>query len=406
VRQILETFTAEAWRRPVEEAEVDTLMVLVDATLQSGGDVHEAIRRGIHRALLSPWFLFRPEIPTSPSSEVAELLSAHALAARLSFFLWSRHPDAALRAAADDGTLLQAEVLEAQARRMWADPRAEALVAGFGAHWMGLPELVAATPDPTRFPQFDEPLRDAMREELLDLLGRVLGGELDMRSLLTAERTWVAPVLAAHYGLSDMAEAGYASVPGRGGGVLSTAAFLTWSSNPTRTSPVRRGSWVLENLLCEASPPPPDGVEQAFDQSPEAASIPEQLAAHRANPACAGCHDRMDPIGIALESFDAIGAARDAYEDGTPVQTASSLVGIGAFAEIAELGALLAEQPTTHRCMVQKAFTYALGRETRAKDWPYLEEVEARFIAGDFAFEELMVAVVLSEPFRSHRGGE
>ena len=405
VRDIFEAFVEEAWRRPVTPAELDAVMLGIEDTLQSGGDVHEAISRGVKRVLLSPAFLFRPEVPSSPEATVPELLSAHALASRLSFFLWSRHPDEALLARATDQSLLTPEVLAAETRRMLADERAEALVDGFGAHWMGLPELDAATPDPAGFPTFDEELRSAMALELRDLMRRVITGELDMKAILTADQTWVAPALADHYGLDGVSEAAYVAVPGRGAGVLSTGAFLTLSSNPTRTSPVRRGNWVLKNLLCEEAPPPPDGVEQAFDESPDAASIPEQLAAHRANPACASCHDRMDPVGIALESFDAIGAPRTTYPDGTSVETASALTGIGSFDDITELSVALADQEATHRCMVEKTATYALGRTTRAEDWPYLQEVEASFVSGGYTFEALVVALVQSELFRSHRGG-
>ena len=175
-----------------------------------------------------------------------------------------------------------------------------------------------------------------------------------MLDLLTAETSWLEPVLAEHYGVT-MAEAGYSSVPGRtGGGLLTTAAFLTGTSSTTRTSPVRRGHWVVNNIMCEEPPPAPDGVEQEFDQSEGANTIAEQLAEHRSNPACAVCHDQMDPIGVALESFNAVGLFRTVYDDGTTIETSGELAGIGSFTSVAELASALSGQARTHRCMVQK----------------------------------------------------
>jgi len=403
-RQIVQNFMDEAWRRPVTESEVDKVMAAFTSASLSGSDIHESIAYAVRRALLSPWFLFRVEVPSEASAETTQLLSAHELATRLSYFLWSRPPDAELRAAADDGTLLETEVLAQQALRMLTDAKAESLVEGFGGHWLGTTELTQASPDPTLFPSFDEELRGAMDAELRDLIRRALLGDLSMLDLLTAESSWLEPRLAEHYGLSQ-SEAGYAVVEDRtGGGVLTTAAFLTLSSNTTRTSPVRRGHWVISNIMCEKPPPPPDGVEQEFDQSEGADTVPEQLAAHRANPACASCHDQLDPIGIALESFDAVGLSRSVYADGTPIETAGELAGVGEFDSVAALASALSNQTRTHRCMVQKAVTYALGRATRADDWPFIKPIEASFVAGGHQFADLVVGIVQSEPFRTHRG--
>ena len=227
-----------------------------------------------------------------------------------------------------------------------------------------------------------------------------------MLDLLTAETSWLEPALAEHYGVS-MAEAGYATVPERtGGGLLTTAAFLTGTSSTTRTSPVRRGHWVVNNIMCEEPPPAPDGVEQEFDQSEGANTIAEQLAEHRSNPACAVCHDQMDPIGVALESFNAVGLFRTVYDDGTTIETSGELAGIGSFTSVAELASALSGQARTHRCMVQKTYTYALSRATRADDWPFIAPVEQQFLESGYQFSDLMVGIVQSEPFRTHRGGE
>ncbi len=405
-RQIMQGFMEEAWRRPVTATEVDKVMAVFTNASLSGSDIHESIAYAVRRALLSPWFLFRVEVPGEATEPTTQALSAHELSARLSYFLWSSQPDAELRATADDGTLLDTKVLSQQALRMLADPKSEALVEGFGGHWLGLTELSEASPDPTLFPSFDEELRQAMGSELRDLIRRAVQGEFSMLDLLTAQSSWLEPRLAQHYGVAQT-EAGYATVEGRtGGGVLTTAAFLTLTSNTTRTSPVRRGHWVVSNIMCEKPPPPPDGVEQEFDQSEDADTVPEQLAAHRANPACASCHDQLDPIGIALESFNAVGLSRSTYDDGTPITSAGDLPGVGEFDTVAALASALASQPRTHRCMVQKAFTYALGRATQANDWPFIEPVEASFTAGGYQFADLVVGIVLSEPFRNHRGEE
>jgi hypothetical protein len=405
-RQIVHNFMDEAWRRPVSASEVDDVMDVFTLATENGSDFHEGIAYAVKRTLLSPWFLFRVEIPAELEDSASQPLNAHELAARLSFFLWSHQPDPELRAAADDGSLLEPEVLAQQALRLLADPKAEALVDGFGAHWLGLPDLQIAAPDPTLFPSFDEPLRAAMDTELRELIHRALLGELSMVDLLTAESTWLEPRLAEHYGVQNT-EAAYATVAGRtGGGVLTTAAFLTSTSNTTRTSPVRRGHWVVSNIMCEKPPPPPDGVEQDFDKSEGADSIPEQLAAHRANPACASCHDQLDPIGIALEPFDAVGLIRSTYPDGQPIESSGELKGVGKFTSVAELAEALAAQTRTHRCMVQKAFTYALGRTTQANDWPFIEPIEDRFVEGGHQFVDLMIGIVQSDPFRNHKGGE
>jgi hypothetical protein len=403
-RRIVHEFMDQAWRRPVTDAEVDAVMSVYDSALAAGADVHEALALGVKRTLLSPWFVFRVEEPDSPTQPAAQPLSAHELANRLAYALWSRHPDDELRARADDNTLLDAEVLEAQTRRLLSAPQAESLVTGFGAQWLGLKEFDQAMPDPGSYPDFDDSLRQAMDAELRDLVRRALFGDLSMLGVLTAETTWVEPRLAEHYGV-EQAQAGYLAVDTRSrAGLLTTGAFLTATSTTTRTSPVRRGHWVAKHIMCEDPPPPPDGVEQEFDESEGSATVVEQLAAHRADPACASCHDQLDPIGIALENFDGIGAHRTEYSDGSVIDASGNLIGVGSFADIAELSAGLASQPRTHRCMVQKALTYMLGRKLRADDWPFIAPVEQRFVTSGHSFEELMVGIVQSEVFTHHRG--
>jgi len=402
-REIVAGFMREAWRRPVTNAEVDTVMSLYTEAIDGGSDVHHGIRVALTRVLLSVHFLFRVEVPDTPDADTPQNLGPHELATRLSYFLWSTAPDAELAGLADDGTLLDDGVLEAQARRMLADPRAEALMAGMGAQWFGLRLLDEVAPAPATFPEFDNELRAAMAAEVEHLVRSVLLEGAPMTDLLTARETWVEPRLAEHYGLSAT-EAGMMAVPGRGAGLLTMAGWLTATSNPTRTSPVRRGKWVLTNLLCEKPPPPPDGVEAELDDTGASGTIAEQLALHRADPVCASCHDQIDPIGLALEPFDGIGADRPTYFDGTAVDPAGNFLGVGAFDDVVDLAGRLATQERTTRCFAQRTFSYALGRHTQAHDWPYFGEVEQKFADGGYTFEELVVAIVLSAPFREHRG--
>lgn len=399
---ILTRFAAEAWRRPVDEEDVAVLLDLYDEAVSGGSDVHHALALAIKRALLSPWFLYRVEVPDTPDAAVAQPLSDHELAARLSYFLWSRHPDAALRQAADEGRLRDADELERQTRRMLADPRADALVDGLGAQWFGLRALDRAAPDPGSFPGFDEDLRAAMRAEMRALVRRALLEDAPATSVFTASERWIEPPLDAHYGVEG--QTGWTTVPDRqGGGLLTSAGWLTATSTPTRTSPVKRGAWVASHVLCETPPPPPDGVETELEVGEGARSVVEQLAEHRADPACAACHDQLDPIGLALEPFDGVGRARSAYSDGTPIEPEGFLVGVGAIEDAPDLADKLATQERTRRCMVQKTLTYALGRGPAPRDWSTVRDIEQRFAATD-RFTELIVGIVRSAPFRQHRG--
>ena len=334
------------------------------------------------RALLSPWFLFRVEVPNAPEQAETQPLTAHELATRLSYFCGAATGYRTSRAAADDGSLTDPAVLEEHTRRMLADPKAEALVLGFGAQWLGLEELHKATPDTGTYPTFTEPLREAMAVEMQDHIRRALLGEDSMMSLFTSDTRWVTPLLAEHYGLS-LTEPEYVQVPTRlGGGLLTSAGLLTATSSTTRTSPVRRGFWVASEVFCEEPPPPPDAVEQEIVDTVGGDSVPDQLAAHRANPACAGCHNQLDPIGLALEQFDGIGVFRTHYLNGDAIETGSASLLVLGTSKTASPCRAISEQPKTSRCIVQKAVTYALGRKTNSQDWKYIEPIETAFREG------------------------
>jgi len=327
------------------------------------------------------------------------------LASRLSFFLWSSTPDDALLSLAEQGVLRDPSVLLAQVDRMLADPKAAALVDTLGVEWLYLAAVDESSPDADTFPTFGEPLRASMKAELALFTADVLLSDRSMLDLVTSTETFVDPALATHYGIAPPSASGFArvSLPDRPG-IFGRAGWLTAVSYPTRTSPVRRGKWVLENLMCEAPPPPPPGVVAALPADGEdtgvTASIREQFEQHRADPACAGCHIPMDGIGFGLEGFDAIGRSRAVDEYGNPIDASGSLATGASFVGPSELSRMLAADPKVPRCMTQKVFTFALGRPPRVEDLDYLEAIQAEFAANGHTFRALARAIVRSEPFR------
>lgn len=404
-REILAGFGKRAWRRPLSDGEVTRLLDLYELSRASGGNWEEGVLLSIKAILVSHNFVFRVERDPAPDSATPRMLSAWELATRLSYFLWSSMPDDELFAAAEDGSVLEPEVIEEQVRRMLADPRAEALVDNFAGQWLYIRGVDNAAPDYQSFPEWSEELRASMKEEMRRMASDIFFDDRSMLDLLTAKETWIDANLAAHYG-REAPEEGWTrvSVDGNRSGLLTTAGLLTALSYPTRTSPVRRGKWVLENMMCQAPPPPPAGVEGLPEDAGAELSLREQMERHRADPACASCHATMDPIGFGLEHFDATGAYRDIDAAGFPVDASGELPGELAFDGAAELAAVLAEDPRVPHCMVERAFTYALGRATTKTDKPYLEQIEGQFAAGDYRFEALAIAIAQSEPFRYRRG--
>jgi hypothetical protein len=360
--------------------------------------------------LVSPHFLFRVEIDPEPTSLVAHPVSDYELASRLSYFMWSSMPDDELFAAADAGALQDPAELQAQVVRMLADPKAESLVANFAGQWLYFraigPNVVK---DPTMFPMFDEELRASMRTEMEMFFRSFVTESRSLKELLTSDTTYVDARLAAHYGLPAPEGTGFVEValgdaPRRG--LLTQAGLMAVLSHPQVTSPVKRGKWVLEQLLCIPPAPPPPGVDAQPPEFDPNASVREQLEAHRANPECAVCHDTIDPLGLGLEHYDAVGAYRT-IDGGKPIDATGNLPNGGAsFDDALGMAASLADSEDFARCTVRHTLTYALGRGVTPGDFPYIEEIAAEAMASDFALEDLVIAIVTSEMFRMRRGEE
>jgi hypothetical protein len=323
----------------------------------------------------------------------------------MSYFLWSTMPDDPLARLADEGRLRDEAVLRTQVQRMLADPKADALIDNFAAQWLYLRTLTDVQPDYAAFPAWTEELRQAMRTETQLTLRELFRGAGTLDQLLLGEFTFVNARLAQFYGLpaqgGTFARVSLAGTPRRG--VLTQGSLLTVTSYPTRTSPVKRGKWVLEQLLCSAPPPPPPGVEGLTDSPGARGSIRQRLEEHRKNPVCASCHSLMDPIGFGLENFSGIGAYRT-MDNGAPVDASGKLPDGRTFAGARELAGLLATDPRFPRCTAEKLYTYALGRGPEELDQERLQALGNALVKSGYKAQDLITSIVLSETFRFRRG--
>ena len=413
-REVLGRFLRRAFRRRLEPGELDRHVALVDKAVKSGCDWHAGVQFAMQAALCSPKFLFHVESDDQLDAEGVQSLDEFQLASRLSFFLWSTMPDDELLDLADRGQL--SENLDAQVRRMLADPRAAALVTSFAMQWLQLKRIEFISPDGELFPSFNNDLRTAMLQETELFVGGVFREDRSVLELIDADSTFVNAPLAKHYGLEDA----YRKAGGKGkdfhrvptadrtrGGLLSQAGILTATSNPTRTSPVKRGRWVLEQLLGEPPPPPPPNVPELEENEgvSTTASLRERMEVHRTNAACAGCHARMDAIGFALENYDAVGAFRtndgtfDIDSDGT-FPDGTSFSGPAGLKDV-----LLVKKRDFCRCMTEKMMTFALGRGLEPADRPTIERVVDRLESQDYKVSALVAGIVTSDAFRQRRGG-
>ncbi len=407
-RTILAAQLPRAWRRPIQPDEIERLMGLYDATTALGGDWEEGLRTALAAMLVSPHFLFRVEIDPDPHDPTPRELDGYELATRLSYFLWSTMPDADLFRLAASGELLDDATLTLQVGRMLADPKAEALIENFAGQWLQIRAVDDVFPDYAVYPDFDAALQSAMKEEMHLMARDILLGDRSMRDLLTAKDSWMDGRLARHYGRDDvLGYFGHLRVDLTGhprAGITTTAGWLTVNAYPTRSSPIRRGKTVLSNLLCETPPPPPAEIPPLSESELEGLSQREQMELHRADPVCASCHRMMDPIGFAYEHYDGIGAYRTEDADGLPIDATGTLPdGVG-FTDALDLLRPLSFSPKYSKCVTQKTFTYALGRPPVIEDIPALSTIEARFVRNDLRFTDLVLAIVLSEPFRYRRG--
>ena len=410
-RRILAPLARRAFRRPVTEADLRTLLGFYESGRAAGG-FEAGIELALQRILVSPYFLFRVEQdPPGVAPAAPYRLGDLVLASRLSFFLWSSLPDDRLLTLASAGRLGEPVVLEREVRRMLADPRASALVDNFAAQWLGTRNLAFAVPNEDRFPEFDENLRQAFRRETGLFIESILREDRSVFDLLTANHTYVNERLARHYGLPDVRGNWFRRVeltPDQAAraGVLGHGSVLTVTSLATRTSPVNRGKWILENLLGTPPPPPPPDVPALDEEGTggEALSMREAMAAHRRNPACAACHAKMDPLGLALENFDAIGAWRTASESGEPVDAAGELPDGTTFGGPADLRQVLLARPDQFvETVVEKLLMYATGRGLEYYDRPAVRAIAREAAADGHRLSALVLGVVRSAPFQMRR---
>lgn len=406
-RQTVRNFAARAWRRPVDHDEAKALDALVGDLVAAGDTPEQALRTSFAALLAAPRFVFRFEVDVG---DAARLIDDVELAARLSYFVWSSTPDDRLLTLASEGALQDPAVLEGEVRRMLNDPRSSALVESFAGQWLYTRALTTAAPDPQRFPGFDEGVREAMKCETALTVDRYLRDPtLSALDMIDDDTTFVNTRLAEHYGLVPPASEGLDTLPEGWGlvslhgstrsGVLTQGALLTVNSHPTRTSPTRRGKWITENLLCEPPLLPPPGVEGMIDEDTgSAGTLREQLARHASDPNCAGCHAQLDPIGLALEHYDAVGRWRGS-DEGFAIDDSGVWQGY-TFAGARELGAVLKSHPGLPFCMSKKMLSYATGRELTDEDRCLVDALTARFADSNYALADLVVEVALSPAFR------
>ena len=398
-----------AYRRPVTAAEVNGLVHFVSLAQQNGDSFEQGVRVALEAILVSPHFLFRIESDRDPNNPAAShRLDDYELAARLSYFLWSSMPDEQLFRLAREHKLHKPDTIESEVRRMLLDPKSVALVDNFAGQWLELRNLDSVKPDPDRFPGFDEGLRAAMKEETRLFFEAVIHEDRSILDFIDGKFTFLNERLAKHYGIGGITGPEFRRVDLSGeerSGILTQASVLTVSSYPTRTSPVLRGKWVLENFLNDPPPPPPPGVPNLNEAAiGTTASLRQQLEQHRANPACATCHTRMDPLGFGLENYDAIGRWRT--QDGKfPVDAAGTLPVGRSFHSPMELKSILrTDRDAFARCVTEKMLTYALGRGLERYDKPAVNLICSRLAASDYRFSRLVLEIVGSLPFQMRHG--
>jgi hypothetical protein len=405
--QIFSTFARRAFRRPVAQAELDRLLALVEKVRSAGETYEGAVKAALTSILLSPNFLFMVE-KGDLGPGVVKPLDDHELATRLSYFLWSSMPDAALFSAAEAGALANDPAkLDDQVRRMLSDPKADALPRDFVGQWLTLRRLQLVEPSKTTFPNYDVALRDASVRETELVLHNFIDENVPVESLLTSTFTFANQRLAQQYQVSvsgtDFARVDLSGTPRIG--ILGHTSFLMQTSQPGWTSPTKRGAWVLEQLLCSPPPPVPADLNiEPLSEPPPGQTKREQLEEHRKEPKCAGCHTLMDPIGLGLESFDAIGGYRT-MDNGKPVDATGVLEGTP-FSGLRELSNLLKNDSRLQKCYAQQLLTYAVGRSFHdASSQAYADAlVTSANPNGNPGMRDVINAVVQSDAFRSRRG--
>jgi hypothetical protein len=391
-RRIVERFMQRSYRRTIRDAELERMMRVALSAWDEGERFEDAVALTLRAILVSPHFLFRSE---PQANRRGALLDDHALASRLSYFLWSSMPDDRLFELAAKKRLQDEATIASEVERMLADPKADALFENFAGQWLHLRGLASLAPDAAAFPEWDQELRESLGEEMELFFGALLEKDRTVEDLLLADFTFIDERLASHYALAESGRLVLAPDNPRRG-ILGKGAILALTSHPSRTSPVRRGKWVLTELLCSAPPPPPPNVAELAKEEASQGSLRQRMERHRRDPACAGCHATMDPIGFGLESFDGIGRWRE-LDEGAPIDASGELFG-GSFDGPVELSRIIAARPELRRCVAQKVLTYALGRGVTSDDEADLSKIAARP-----GLREIIIAAATSEAFRSRR---
>jgi mono/diheme cytochrome c family protein len=409
-RRIFLALARRAYRRPVTETDLQPLLSFYEAGRSSAG-FDAGIQAGLRRLLVSPEFLVRIERdPARVAPGAIYRVSDLELASRLSFFLWSSIPDDELLRAAELGRLRDRAVLLHQVRRMLADGRSRALVSSFAGQWLYLRNIPAARPDTQLFPDFDENLRLAFRRETELLFETVIREDRSALDLLAARYTFVNERLARHYGIANVYGDQFRRVElsedDPRGGLLGQGSILTVTSYPDRTSPVLRGKWILENVLGAPPPPPPPDIPQLQERNADGKvlSMRERMVQHRASPVCASCHARMDPLGLALEPFDAVGRWRDRSEANAPIDASGTLPDGTRFNGPKELRHVLLSNPDRFvNTLSEKLFTYALGRGLQYYDAQAVRVIARDAARNDYRFSTFILGIVTSTPFQMRR---
>jgi hypothetical protein len=406
--RILESLVRRAYRRPIENRDIEPLLRLFAEGRSAGRSFDAGIEMALRGILVAPSFLFRSQSgPVKGKPGTIERVDEFELASRLSFFLWSSIPDDELLLWAEKRRLREPGVLREQVVRMLADPKAKALVDNFGGQWLHLRNLAEWQPDPDRYPDFDSPLRQALRRETELFFESIVREDRSILEFLEADYTFVNERLAKHYGIPAVRGNYYRRVGLDGlerGGVLTHASVLTVTSYPTRTSPVLRGKWVLENILGSPPPPPPPDVPVLADEAAGSArNLREALEKHRASAACSACHARLDPLGFALENYDAVGKFRTS-ESGVEVDASGSLPGGTLVRGPGDLKRILLDRRDEFlECFAGKLLTYALGRGLQHYDMPTVRGIRREAARNEYRFSSVVQAIVASVPFQMRR---
>jgi hypothetical protein len=413
-RTIISTLVKHAFRRPAQPSEVASLMEFYQAGRTDGGTFDDGIEAALQRVLADPEFVYRlePE-PARLAAGKSYRISDLALASRLSFFLWSSVPDDELIDIAAQGKLKEPAVLEKQVRRMLADPKSEALISNFTGQWLSVRSLKTSEPVVNLFPDFDDNLRAAFQREAELFFGSIVREDRSILDLLTGDYTFVNERLAKHYGIPNVYGPQFRRVTlpaelDTRRGLLGKGALLTVTSNAARTSPVARGKWFLQTFLGVSPPDPPPNVpaikEQPVDTTGNAKppTMRQTMEAHRTNPVCASCHKIFEPMGLALENFDAVGAWRTLDGD-SPIDASGVLVdGTKIDGVVGLRDSLVRRSDQFVRVVTEKMLTYALGRGLEYQDMPMVRSIVHDAGAGKYKFTSIMMGIVKSAPFQTN----